>query len=179
MRKDDIIGKVQLLLAPVLIILLGLVLIFCPDSASVLITKIIGWIFSLVAIGFGISALLNAQGRAGKVAGAIICAVIGGWLGSHPLILATWFGRIIGIVLVLDGIQDINTNRRQGRRFLLPIIVTVVGAVLVLLPLTASRLIFSVLGVVVLILGVTMLVDRLRGTKRLNGPQDPNIIDAL
>jgi len=179
MKKEDIFGKLQLLLAPVLIILLGLVLIFCPDSASALITKLIGWIFGLVAIGFGISALLNPQGRGGKVAGAIICAVIGGWLGSHPLILATWFGRIIGIVLVLDGISDIQNNRRQGRRFLLPITVTAVGAVLVLLPLTASRLIFSALGVVVLVLGVTMLLDRLKGNRRLNEPKDPNIIDAL
>ena len=45
--------------------------------------------------------------------------------------------------------------------------------------LTASRLIFSAVGVVVLILGVFMLLNRLRGNNRLNPPEDPNIIDAL
>lgn len=179
MKKDDVFAKVQLLSAPILVILLGAVLVFCPDSASALIAKLLGWILGLVAIGFGISALLNAQGRAGKVTAAIVCAAIGGWLGSHPLALAAWFGRIIGIVLVLDGIQDIGNNRRQGKRFLLPLLVTVVGAVLVLMPMTASRLLFSACGLVVLVIGIVMLLDRLQGNKRLKGPEDPNVIDAL
>jgi len=179
MKKGDFLVKVQLLLTPVLIIVLGLVLVFCPDSASALIAKVLGWILGLVAIGFGISALLNPQGRVGKVTGAIICAVIGGWLGSHPLVLAAWFGRIVGIVLVLDGIQDILNNRRQGKRFLLPLLVTVIGAVLVLMPMTASRLLFTACGLVVLVIGVAMLLDRLRGSKQLEEPKDPNIIDAL
>ena len=179
MNRNDLFGKIQLLLTPALITVLGLVLVFCPDSASALIAKLLGWILGLVAIGFGISALTNANGRAGKVAAAILCAVIGGWLGNNPLILAAWFGRIIGIVLILDGLQDIGANRRLGKRFVMPLLVLAVGAVLLLLPMTASRLIFSVLGVVVLILGGSMLLDRLRGYKSLNSPDDPNIIDAL
>lgn len=179
MKMESFFAKIQLLLTPVLIILLGLVLVFCPDSASALIARVLGWLLGLVAIGFGISALAKPQGRAGKVTCAIVFAVIGGWLGSHPLVLAAWFGRIIGIVLVLDGISDILNSRRQGRRFLLPVIVTVVGAVLVLLPMTVSRLIFTALGIVVLVLGVTMLLDRLRGNRRLKEHDDPNVIDAL
>ena len=179
MKKEDLFAKIQLLLAPVLIIVLGLVLVFCPDSASALIAKILGWIFGLVAIGFGIAALLNPQGRGGKVVGAILCAVIGGWLGSHPLALAAWFGRIIGIVLILDGVQDMGNNRRQGKRFLLPLMVTVVGAVLVLMPMTASRLLFALCGIVVLVIGVVMLLDRLRGNRQLPPSEKPDIIDAL
>ena len=179
MKKEDIFDKVQLLLAPVLVILLGLVLVFCPDSASALIAKMLGWGLGLVAAVLGISAVFSAQGRAGKVTGAIVCAVIGGWLGSHPLVLAAWFGRIVGIVLLLDGLQDIRTNQRMGRRFLLPVLISLSGLVLILMPMTASRLIFSACGVVVLVIGIVMLLDRLKGQKRLNGPQDPNIIDAL
>ena len=179
MKKEDIFGKVQLLLAPVLVILLGLILIFCPDSASALIARVLGWVFGLVAIGLGIGALVNPQGRAGKVAGSVVCAVIGGWLGSNPLVLAAWFGRIIGIVLLLDGISDIRNNIRQGRGPLMSIVVILVGAVLILMPMTASRLIFSLCGIVVLAIGVVMLLGRLKDNPRLNGPQDPNIIDAL
>ena len=179
MNKEESFGKIQLLLMPALIILLGLVLVFCPDSASALIAKLLGWILGLIAIGFGIGAIADATGRTGKVIAAIGCAVIGGWLGNNPLILAAWFGRIIGIVLLLDGLQDIANNRRQGKRFLMPLIAAVLGVVLILLPMTVSRLIFSAVGVVVLILGVSMLLDRLRDNKRLNPPEDPNIIDAL
>ena len=134
---------------------------------------------TIQGMGFGISALGSAAGRTGKVIAAILCAVIGGFLGSNPLILAAWFGRIIGIVLVLDGLQDIVNNHRQGRRFVMPLMVSVVGALLILLPMSVSRLIFSGLGVVVLILGISMLLDRIRGRNRLNPPDDPNIIDAL
>ena len=179
MNREDLFGKVQLLLTPVLIIVLGMVLVFCPDSASALIAKLLGWILGLVAIGFGISALCSPAGRTGKVIAAIVCALIGGWLGNHPLFLAAWFGRIIGIVLLLDGLQDIINNRQQGKRFVMPLIVTVLGAVLILMPMTASRLIFTAVGVVVLILGITMLLDRLRDGKRLDPPDNPNIIDAL
>ena len=179
MKKEELFAKLQLLLAPMLVIVLGLVLVFCPDSASALISKVLGWILGLIAIGFGISAVVNAQGRGGKVVAAILCAVVGGWLGSHPLILAAWFGRIIGIVLVLDGVQDIFNNIRQGRRFLLPVIVTLMGVVLILVPMTASRLIFTLCGLVVLAIGVVMLLDRLRGNRRLRKSEDPDIIDAL
>lgn len=179
MKKEELFAKIQLLLTPVLIIVLGLVLVFCPDSASALIAKILSWILGLIAIGFGISALLNAQGRAGKVVGAIVCAVIGGWLGNNPLVLAAWFGRIIGIVLILDGVQDMGNNRRQGRRFLLPLLVTAMGAVLVLMPMTASRLLFALCGIVVLAIGVVMLLDRLKGRRQLPYSGDSDIIDAL
>ena len=179
MKKEEFFAYIPMLLAPALIIVLGLVLVFCPDSASVLISRILAWILGLTAVGFGISALLSSSGRGGKVTVAILCAVISGWLGSHPLALAACFGRIIGIVLILDGVQDMGNNRRLGRGFLLPLIVTVMGAVLVLVPLTASRLLFSLCGVVVLVTGVVMLLDRLRGSKRLEESTDPNIIDAL
>ena len=64
-------------------------------------------------------------------------------------------------------------------RFLLPLLVTLLGGILVLLPMTASRLVFSLCGLAVTVIGVFMLLDRLR-LRRLNGgDEDPNIIDAL
>lgn len=179
MKKEDFLNKAQMLLAPVLIIVLGLVLVVNPDSASALISKLLGWLLGIVAIGFGISALLDPHGRAGKVVGAIVFAVAGGWLGRHPLVLAAWFGRIIGIILLIDGVQDILHCRRQGTTFLFPAIVALVGVILLLMPMTASRLLFFACGLVVLMVGVVMLLERLRGRKRLKGEDDPNIIDAL
>lgn len=179
MKKEVVFEKIRLLLAPVLVIVLGLVLLFHPDSASILISRILGWSFGLVAIGFGIAAIVSPQGRFGKVAGAVVFALVGGWLGSNPLLLAAWIGRFIGIFLVIDGVQDILHSRSQGTSFLFPLVVALVGVVLVLLPMTASRLLFSVCGAVVVIVGVVMLLERLRGRKRLNGGEDPNIIDAL
>lgn len=178
MKKEDVFSLIRLLLAPVLVILLGLVLIFNPDSASALISKVVGWIMIAFGMGFGVSALVNQTGRIGKGITAVILAVAGGWLVNNPLALASWIGRFIGVLLIIDGIQDILHLRKEGKTFRMPLIVTIVGAVLVLMPMATSRIVFILCGIVMLIIGIAMLLDRLKGKRRLNGPKD-DIIDAL
>ena len=179
MKKDEILSLLKLLLAPALVIVLGLVLIVNPDSASALIARIIGWVIIAVAIGNGVSAIFNEKGRISKAICAVVLAMVGGWLVKNPLALAAWIGRIVGVLLIIDAVQDILQLRRQGRSFLFPLIVAAVGAVLVLMPMTTSRVVFSLCGVLVLVVGVVMLIDRLRGKRRLQEPKDPDIIDAL
>lgn len=178
MKKEDIFSLIRLILAPVLVILLGLVLIVNPDSAAALIAKILGWILICIAVGIGLSAVFQESGRIGKGIAAVLFAVAGGWLVRNPLALAAWIGRFIGVLLVLDGLQDIANLRKTGRRFLMPLIATAVGVILLVMPMTTSRLVFTLCGIVVLIIGVGMLLERLKGKKRLEGPKD-DIIDAL
>jgi len=56
---------------------------------------------------------------------------------------------------------------------------TVIGAVLILLPMTASRLVFTLCGIAVLVIGGIMFFDRIRGRRWIHEGDDPNIIDAL
>ena len=179
MKNEVVFEKIRVFFAPAVIMLLGLVLLVNPDSASMLVSRVLGLVLGLVAVGFGIAALSSTQGRAGKVMAAIVCALIGGWLGNNPLVLAAWFGRIIGIMLLIDGVQDLLASRRQGTAAVFPMVAALIGLILVVLPLTASRLVFSLCGLVLLVIGGVMLLERIRGNKRLDGPQDPNIIDAL
>ncbi len=178
MKKQNIFTFLKLFFAPLLVIALGLVLIINPDSASAVISKIIGWIIILTGIGFGVSAIWSERGRIPKGIAAVVLAMVGGWLVKNPLALAAWFGRIIGILLIFDGIEDISQLRKHGMTFRMPLIITVVGIILVVMPMTTSRLVFSLCGVVVLLVGVGMLLDRIRDKKRLNAPKD-DIIDAL
>ena len=171
--------KFQLLLAPVVLLLLGLVLAVNPDSASALIAKLLGWLLALIGAGFGITALVSPQGRAGKVFAAIALAVAGGWLVNNPLALAAWIGRFIGILLLVNGISDFGTARRCGMKPGFSLISILLGIILLLLPMTASRLLFRLCGLVVAGVGVVMLLSRLKGRPRLQEPEDPNIIDAL
>ena len=53
------------------------------------------------------------------------------------------------------------------------------GVVLVVLPMTVSRWVFSLCGLVMTIVGVVMLLERLKERKFLDDGGDPNIIDAL
>lgn len=179
MKNNQILFKIQLLLAPVLVILLGLLLLLNPDSASALIAKLLGWLILAIGIGFGIAALVSSQGRTGKVIAAAALCAAGSFLSRNPLVLAAWVGRLVGILLLLDGIQDILHAYKRGARFLLPLIVAVIGAVLILMPMTTSRVVFSLCGLVVLFIGIAMLLDRLRRKSLPGGDGDPNIIDAL
>lgn len=178
MKKDKILHLIYQLASPVLLMVLGVVLTFNPDSASALIARILGWVITLVGIGFGISALLDRDHLAGKVFGAIVCASIGGWLVAHPLVLAAFVGRFLGVLLLIRGIRDVLQSRVRGHGQTLAVITTVVGIILVVLPMTTSRVVFSICGVVILVIGIAMLIDRLKDRPCLD-EGDSNIIDAL
>ena len=168
------------LLGPVILILLGLILLISPDSASALVANILGWVLIVAAIGCGIAALVSPARRFGKVASAIIFAAAGGWLRAHPLMLAATIGRFCGLFLWISSIQNIRLNKKLGRRGILPWVTAVVGFGLIfIIPLSISRMVFSLCGLVVLIAGIVILFDNLKSQNRLDKPQDPNIIDAL
>ena len=178
MRKQNFLYSLKRFLPPVILILLGLILTFSPDSATILLVQIIGWVLITAAIGIAASLLIPGS-LFSKVLGVTLCGIAGIWMVTNPLSLAAWFGRLIGILLLIQGIQDIVYQRVLRSSLFLPILTAVVGAVLTALPMTTSRVVFIAAGIVVLIIGVLMLVERLRHPASLEEPDDPNIIDAL
>ena len=138
MKKQDVFSLIQLFLAPVLVILLGLLLVINPDSASILIARIVGWILTLTGIGFGIAAILERDHAIRKGAVAVLFACVGGTLSAKPLLLAAFIGRIIGVLIVSRGIRDLMISRSYGYSRILALITTAVGAVLVVLPMTTA-----------------------------------------
>lgn len=179
MKKQDIFSAVQLLLAPVLVILLGLLLLVNPDSASVLISRLLGTLLTVLGIGFGIVGLFSDRNRLGKLITAAAILICGGILSTNPLLLAAFAGRVVGLLLFVDGVGDMINAHRRGIRFLMPLIVTAIGIVLMVLPMTASRFIFGLCGLAVTVTGIFMLLDRLRHRRLKGGDEDSNIIDAL
>ena len=178
MKKNSVLDMLYQLASPIAVILLGLLLVINPDSASILIARIVGWILTLTGIGFGIAAILDREHAIRKGAVAVLFACVGGTLSAKPLLLAAFIGRIIGVLIVSRGIRDLMISRSYGYSRILALITTAAGAVLVVLPLTTSRLVFSVCGLVVLFIGIGMLADRLKHRRYLHGG-DNNIIDAL
>lgn len=179
MKKQEFFSTLRFLLAPILMIALGLLLLIHPDSASVLLSRLLGGLLTLLGIGFGIAALFRDRGRIGGLITAAALLIFGGILSANPLLLAAFAGRVAGLLLVIDGLGDMVQAHRRGVRFLLPLLVTILGGILVLLPMTASRLVFSLCGLAVTVIGVFMLLDRLRLRRLTGGDEDPNIIDAL
>ena len=63
---------------------------------------------------------------------------------------------------------------------MVPAVVAAVGfALTVLMPLSVSRLVFTLCGIVILVIGIVMISDRLKKRLWLDDGSDPNIIDAL
>ena len=178
MKKQELFSLVYQLASPVLMILLGLILIVSPDSASAMLSRLLGWAVFLTGVGFAVAAIVSRRGTAGKIAGAIICFSLGSFLLANPLLLAAWIGRIIGLLLMLRGGRDFFLSNRQDGK-ILSLLVAVLGLVLVVLPLTTSRIVFTLCGIVILLLGVANLLEKLREKRYLDDGGDPNIIDAL
>ena len=171
MKKANLLPFANQFGMPVTMILLGLILLIVPDSASVIIAYVMGGILTLAGIVFGIGALLDRQ--ISKGFWAMVCLSLGGTLVGNPLLLARNLGRFLGVLLAIEG----GSCMRKGNR-VFGVILLIAALALVLSPMTLSRLVFSACGLVVLLLGIGMLANRLKFRKKLSKGHD-NIIDAL
>ena len=179
LKKQDLLSLLQLLLVPVLLIVLGLCLLVNPDWASAMVSRILGYAMILGAVGVGISAIYSPSGKVSRGVLAAMLAVFGGWLVSHPLVLAAWIGRVVGVLIFINSGMELYYGLKSGANPLFHGGACLFGILLILLPMTASRLVFSLCGAVVAVIGVVMLLDRIRSRRWLTGGDDPNIIDAL
>ena len=179
MKKQDILSLVRLLLVPVLLILLGLILVVDPDTASALISKLLGYVLTLCAIGTGMAAVFSHTGKVRKGVIAVVLAVVGGWLMMHPLWLVAWISRFLGMLIMVNSGIELVYALKQNRNVVFYGGATAVGAILILLPMTASRLVFTLCGIAVMAIGGKLLYARLRSRRWLEEQEDPNIIDAL
>ena len=162
---------------PVTLMVFGLVLLLNPDSAAIVITRLLGWVLSMAGILYGIYALIGDEHRRiGRFVTAGVCLILGSTLQFNPLILARNIGRFLGVLLAVEGGHILHKNAGSKTMGIL----TLVGAVvLVMAPMTASRMVFSLCGLVLLCIGGGQLLERLRKKKLGKGPDKPDIIDAL
>ena len=179
MKKNDILDWLKLLATPALLVVLGLILLIHPDSASALAAQILGWMLLAAGVGFGVSAIAVHFGTLGKVLSAIGCFAVGLWLLRNPLLLAAGLGRLVGILLAVRGVRDLLDASRLHFGILPAIITLLLGVVLIALPMTTSRVVISLCGLLVVAVGIAILIERVKNRRRLNEPDDPNIIDAL
>ena len=179
MKKQEILSVMKLLSTPVFLILLGLLLMADPHVVSAAISGIVGYILIAGGVIGGVAAVIAPRGKLGKALFSIVLAAFGIWLVQNPLILAAWIGRVLGILIIINVLPDLVYAVKQKRSFLFHALAVVAGGVLVMLPMTASRLVFTLCGIAVLVIGAVMFGDRIRGRRWLTAGEDPNIIDAL
>lgn len=174
MNKREMTGFFRDNLLHILLVVFGLVLVLDPDGAAALVTKLLGWV--LVAVGavqLVVPALEKRTISAGLWVGGGVLILGGVILLSRPLILANLIGRVLGVLLLVEGLQNI---RRSGK--VLAAVTIVAGVVLILMPRTLTQTLFAICGIVLMVIGAVHIVSWLRGTRFLEQGGDPNIIDA-
>lgn len=175
MRNSKFSELIRLFAMPVVIVVLGAVLVLAPDYAAILAARIISYILTALGIGYGIAAVTGGTSRRiGRIITAAFCLILGSALLINPLILAANIGRVLGVVLAVEGISNLVRHSAAKPTALLTLVAAVI---LVMAPLTASRLVFTLCGVLLLVIGIAQLLERIR--RRPLNPGDTNIIDAL
>lgn len=186
MKKYSPAQLIKILALPALTVILGLILLLSPDSASALVGKVLAWAILLAAVALGAGAFLGTPAsRNNRVIWAVICFAAGVWILMNPLTIAKFLGRVLGLALMIRGGQSVAANiRYQGgkpvisQELVVPAVIAVVGAVLVILPMATTRVVFNLVGIVLICVGIAGGIDRLRGHKLLDEGNDPNIIDV-
>lgn len=186
MKKYTTSQLVRLLAAPAAAVLVGLILLFSPDTASALVGKIVAWCCILAALALGAGVLLgNPAARHNRITWVVIFFAAGFWMLMNPLSIAKLLGRVLGIALLIRGGQKISREMQlSGGKiavnpaFVFAALTVAVGLILVVLPLATSRLVFNVVGILLIGVGIAHGADNLRGRKQLNEGEDPNIIDV-
>ena len=182
MKKNNWGSFLSLAALPLLQLLLGAVLLLNPDGALAVIFRIIGWLLVAVALVLAISLAMDRVRSPGRVIGAVICGICGALLLRNPLILAASTGKILGLLLILRAlagmVQGGKFSGTPGRHALGELPELIIGAFLLLSPMTPTRLIFGVVGVVLIIGAVAKLLGIRKEVGGKAELKDPKIIDA-
>ena len=182
MKKNNWGSFLSLAALPLLQLLLGAVLLLNPDGALAAIFRIIGWLLVAVALVLAISLAMDRVRSPGRVIGAVICGIGGALLLRNPLILAASTGKILGLLLIIRAlagmVQGGKFSGTPGRHALGELPELIIGAFLLLSPMTPTRLIFGIIGVVLIVGAVLKLLGMKQELVALTGPENPKIIDA-
>lgn len=160
---------------PVLTCVLGLILIVEPGSLTSSIAWAVGIVLALVGAGKLVGFFRNARKDLLKLCGAVILLLVGFSIMGDPVRLERQVGRVIGIVLLLSGIRGY-VDPFAAHEKATSILSCIMGVLLLVLPLTFSRLAVVICGIVVLLIGGGMVLDLLFGS-RGGDSGSPDIID--
>lgn len=174
------------LVGSALLVALGVLLLLRPDFATATVAAVLGWILIgggalLIAV-----AILNWEviGLPELIVG-IVAAAAGIFIVIRPDFLASAFGVLIGIYLGFQSISTLITalKLKKSGNFYIPtlvmgLVLLTLALVLIFVPMSLSRLLVRIVGVVLILSGLSNLV--LRSKLFMSLPQsDPKVVDAL
>ena len=169
-------------LGSILMIVFGAVLVMNPDSASALVSAILGWGLFVVGVMLVIGGFQDGR-DGGSIGQGLLFLVVGSWLRRNPLMIAKVVGVLLGLTAVQHGWRALENAQRSKRNggFWIPgavlaAVELLVGVRLIFSTLSVSRVVLTIAGIAMVVCGVWELISRNREKKYI--PGTPNIIDA-
>lgn len=166
----------------VLMIVFGVLLTVKPDFASAAVSAVLGWVLILGGVALLLAGFVGKMGI-GPIAGGALLLIAGTWFHRNPLMIASVIGTLLGILVLTQGIhamKDAQRTKRGGGFWImgavLAVLEVVIGIRLILSPLSVSRLVLSVVGIIMAICGACNLVAHNRSRRYI--PDSDGIIDA-
>lgn len=169
------------------LLVLGLVLLLNPDFGSAALTKVLGWALIVGGV-LGILAGIFTWPAFG-IPAMVLCAAAlaaGIYLLNHAMALAALAGLVLGVYIIIRGAIGLRVAfriRADGLDFKVPLvyalILIVLGLALVCSPLSPTRLIMRLSGVVMIVCAALNLLSQWKNTRYIERSTDgPDIIDA-
>ena len=180
-------------LSSVVLILLGFLLMLCPDFGSKAVALALGWGLTVLGILAVAATLISHRAFGyGVMGGGLVLLILGVTVLSKPMLLASMVGILLGGYLAFTGfgvLSDAFRLRRNGfggtMGMVWAALLLVLGMILILSPMTTSRVVMRLVGGVMIICGVGGTVNRYRlrhfleqQSRRFEAPEEDDIIDV-
>lgn len=169
------------------LVLAGVLLLVNPDFGSAAVASVIGWGMIIVAAICLVAGILTwpALGFT-TMGGSCIGLLLGVYILKNPLALASLLGVVLGIFLAAQGLGALGDALRLwkgGRSWVVAMVLAaatlVLGVTLIFSPLTTSRFVMIIAGVVMVVCGVGNLVTHFKATRYIDGTSDKEtVIDS-
>lgn len=178
-RIRSILGSIRL--SSVILILIGAVLLIRPDFGSKAVTLTLGWIL-VIAGGIGVATSLYSRMAFGygTMGSSLMMLLLGILILSSPMMLASLFGVVLGAYLVFSGLgsfADAGRLRRNGQGWILGMvwgaISVAVGVYLIVSPMTSSRFVMAVAGIIMIACGIGSIVTHAKLARFMEQQRDP------
>ncbi len=182
MKKIDWRSLLRYESGSLLMILFGILLTVKPDFASVMASAVLGWVLIAAGVAMLIAGFVTG-GRLGAIGMGALLLIAGVWFHRNPLMIASMIGLVLGALVLSQGWQSAKDAMRAKRSggFWIPgavlaVVELIIGIRLLLSPLRVSRLVLSIIGILMSLCGACNLAAHYHGRRYIRG--DGNIIDA-
>ncbi len=162
--KDFFKKNTKDLIVPFAMILFGLIFTIVPGTSMATMVRFFGIFLLIAAAIVGAVSYYNRTyifmgiAIAGGIVG-LICALTPGFVASFTI-------SLVGFIILFNAVFRLYTTMqvRKGEKNILPflindIITAVIGVIMVINPFSAAKSVIRVLGIVILIFGITNLIE--------------------